>query len=143
MTKKVLEKEETTNQIKILTGRRKAGVARVRLWLEKNGKLLVNDKPIEEYFPGEVSKKVYLVPFEVVDRLGAFAGNIKVSGGGKEGQLYAVRHALSRALDSFDKEKFSPLLRKKKLLTRDPREKERRHYGGAGKARKQKQSPKR
>lgn len=124
-------------------GRRKTSIASVRIWLDKAGKILVNNKPIEEYFPSEVSKKTYLEPFKVVNRLDAFSGNIKVSGGGKESQLEAVRHGISRSLVVFDNEAFRPLLKKYHFLTRDSREKERRHYGGAGKARKQKQSPKR
>lgn len=124
-------------------GRRKTSIASVRLWLEKNGKIVVNEKPIEEYFSSRVAQKKYSDPFKMVDRLGQFSGTIKVEGGGKQSQLGAVIHGIARVLVIFDKETFRPVLKKASLLTRDSREKERRHYGGAGKARKGKQSPKR
>ena len=77
-----------------------------------------------------------------MNRQDQFSGSIKVEGGGKIGQIDAVVLGISRALAKFD-ESFRPILRKYKLLTRDPRVKESRHYGLAGKARKKKQSPKR
>lgn len=123
------------------TGRRKTSVARAWLKLEK-GPILVNEKPIEKYFPSVTAKKAYEEPFRVTNRLGQFSGTIKVGGGGVSGQLGAVSHALSRSLVAFD-ETFKQTLSKKKLLTRDARMKERRKYGHAGKARKLKQSPKR
>ena len=124
-----------------VVGRRKGAVARVRLELKK-GELLVNEKPMEEYFPGPVAKKVFEEPLRVVNRLGQLSGSVKVEGGGKVGQLGAVTHGIARALIELD-ETFRPILSKRKLLTRDSRVKERRKYGHAGKARKMKQSPKR
>jgi len=123
------------------TGGRKESLARVRLFLKK-GDLLINEKPVDEYFPGPTAKKVYEEPFRVVNRMDQFSGTIKVHGGGKQGQLGAVSHGISRALLAFD-ETFRPVLSRRKLLTRDSRVKERRKYGHAGKARKMKQSPKR
>ena len=123
------------------TGGRKRAGARVSLFLKK-GDLIVNDIKIEDYFPGLVAKKVYEEPLRVVNRLDQMSGTIKVAGGGKQGQLYAVAHGISRALLEYD-ETFRPVLSRKKLLTRDRRVKERRKYGHAGKARKMKQSPKR
>ena len=123
------------------TGRRKTAVARIWLKQEK-GPSLVNERPIEEYFPGEAAKKIYEEPLRVVNRIGQFSGTIKLEGGGVSAQLGAVVHGLSRALASYDSS-FREILSKKKLLTRDSRMKERRKYGHAGKARKKKQSPKR
>ena len=123
------------------TGSRKESLARVRLYLKK-GDLLVNEKPVEEFFPGPTAKKAYEEPFRVVNRMDQFSGTIKVHGGGRQGQLGAVSHGISRALVEFD-ETFRPILSRRKLLTRDSRVKERRKYGHAGKARKMKQSPKR
>ena len=123
------------------TGRRKTSVARLRLALGKEG-LTVNEKPIQEYFPGEVAKKVYEKPFVVVNRPDTFGGSIKVAGGGSASQLGAVAHGISNALINYDST-FRSSLAIAGLLTRDPRMKERRKYGFAGKARKRKQSPKR
>ena len=134
--------EKTTSEEKYQkTGSRKESVARVTLYLKK-GDILVNDLPIDKYFPGPLAEKVYEEPLRVVNRLGQVSGTIKVRGGGKQGQLYAVAHGLSRALVEFD-ESFRSILSRRKLLTRDRRVKERRKYGHAGKARKMKQSPKR
>lgn len=122
-------------------GRRKESVARVWLKLEK-GPILVNDKPIDDYFSHLPNKKYVEEPFRVVNRIGQMSGSIKVVGGGFASQATAVVHGISRALVEFDETFRSPLA-KRKLLTRDSRVKERRKYGFAGKARARKQSPKR
>ena len=137
-------------------GRRKESVARVRLHIisgkEKtatvNGKkvnqgdILINDMPATEYFPSDTERKLILRPFELTDSTDRFATTILVSGGGKNGQLTAVMHGLSRALCIADEE-FRSALKSEGLLTRDPRVRERRKVGTGGKARRQKQSPKR
>ncbi len=97
---------------------------------------------MEKYFSSLVDKKYLEEPFRVVNRIGQMSGTIKVVGGGAVSQAAAVVHGISRALVEFD-ETFRPPLAKRKLLTRDPRVKERRKYGFAGKARARKQSPKR
>lgn len=127
-------------------GRRKTATARVRLYLlgkKDKREIIVNDKPIEEYFPGKIAKTIYIEPFRTTNTLNRFKTKIKVSGSGKKAQLEAVIHGLSRALVRFDEEKFRQILRKKGFLTRDARAKERRKPGLAQKARKRKQSPKR
>lgn len=136
-------------------GRRKVASARVRLYVVnetsvsiggvevEKGAVVVNGRPVEQYFPGEVSKKMYLEPFRTTNTLGRFTVSIKVYGGGSSGQLGAVIHGISRALEKVDKEKFRPILKKKGFMTRDPRAKQRRKAGFAGKARARKQSPKR
>ena len=136
-------------------GRRKVSTARVRLYvvtdspvtvggsaLEK-GAFIVNGRPAEKYFPGEVFKKMYLEPFRTTNTLSRFAVSVKTEGGGLAGQLGAVIHGISRALEKVDKEKFRPILKKRGFMKRDPRAKQRRKAGFAGKSRARKQSPKR
>ena len=136
-------------------GRRKESSARVRLYVvtgesvtvggiavEKGG-FIVNGKPVESYFPGEVSKKKYQEPFRTTNTLGRFAVSIKATGGGSFGQLAATIHGIARALEKVDKEKFRPILKKRGFMMRDPRAKQRRKAGFAGKSRARKQSPKR
>ncbi len=123
-------------------GRRKTAVARVRLY-KKSGDMMVNDKPIGQYFPGEVAVKNYLKPFEVTETSGKFSFTAKVEGSGKTAQLGAVVHGISRALASLDATAYRSLLKKAGLLTRDSRMKESRKVGTGGKARRKKQSPKR
>ncbi len=137
-------------------GRRKRSIARVRLHLVskdkiaavgdkklKAGEIYLNDKPIQQTFPSLHEKEYYSIPLKLTNSLDRFAVTVKISGGGKKGQLDAIVHGLSRALELVDKETFRPLLKKEGLLTRDPRKKERRKVGKGGKARKAKQSPKR
>jgi small subunit ribosomal protein S9 len=107
-------------------GRRKRSSATVRLY-KKKGLLLVNGKPIEEYFPGKVAETIYREPFEVTKTEGQFSGTVKIIGGGKSGQLGAVVLGVSRALVAYNEDLRSPL-RQAGLLTRDPREKEPKKY---------------
>jgi small subunit ribosomal protein S9 len=138
-----MEKKSKRKQSFIFAiGRRKTATAKVRL-CSGRGEILVNGKPIGEYFPGEVAKITYLKPFEATDTLGKYYATIKVEGSGKTGQLEAVVHGLARALDKGNKKLYHSALKKYKLLTRDSRAKERRKPGLAGKARARKQSPKR
>ncbi len=136
-------------------GRRRVATARVRLYVVKEstakvgqidiskGDIVVNGRPAEHYFPGEVFKKMIQEPFRTTNTMNRFATSIKVSGGGLSGQMGAVILGISRALEKVDKEKFRPILKKRGFMTRDPRAKERRKAGRAGKARARKQSPKR
>lgn len=123
-------------------GRRRTASARVRLYTKK-GPVLVNDRPIQEYFPLEAYRKVYEEPFQVTDTQDRFSATVKVVGSGTVGQLGAVTHGLARALSIADPKEFRPRLKKLGLLTRDPRMKERRKPGLAQAARARKQSPKR
>ena len=136
-------------------GRRKEATARVRLYTitgdsvdvngtsVKKGEIVVNKKPVEQYFPGEVAKRIYLEPFRTTNTVGRFTVSALVTGGGTYGQMGAFIHAVSRALLEIDKDKFRPILKKRGFLKRDPRMKERRKAGLAQKARAKKQSPKR
>lgn len=131
-------------------GRRKTANARVRLYktssvpgVEGEVQLLVNGKPAEQYFPGELAKQTYRRPFILTETLQKMSASAVVAGSGKNGQLDAVVHGIARALATLDVEKFRPVLKSAKLLSRDPRAKERRKVGTGGKARRSKQSPKR
>ncbi len=137
-----LETQEKVDQTNVWwgTGRRKTSIARVRLTLGE-GPMTVNEKPIEEVFPSVQSKLAYEAPLKAVGRTGEMAATIKVTGGGKNSQLGAVVHGLSRALVDYDNA-LRPSLSRAGLLRRDPRMKESRHFGLMG-ARKAKQSPKR
>lgn len=123
-------------------GRRKTSVARVRLFAGK-GESTVNEMPIAKYFPGDVSSERYLLPLRTVDKITKYYVSARVVGGGKRSQLDAVVLATARALSKVKKDEFRSPLKKLGLLTRDPRERERRKVGTGGKARRQKQSPKR
>lgn len=122
-------------------GRRKTSVARVRLFSGR-GETLVNTFPIATYFAGVAPEVRWTEPFSVTDTVGKYWATIKVAGGGKRSQLDAVRLGVSRALVIINAD-FKTPLRQKGLLTRDPRQRERRKIGTGGKARRKKQSPKR
>lgn len=121
-------------------GRRKTSSARVRIYQGK-GEMVVNDLPIEEYFPGEVARVHYHQPFVVTTTLDKFDLSAKVSGGGRSAQLAAVVLGAARALAKSD-EKHKAALKEHRLLSRDPRMVERKKPGRV-KARKRRQSPKR
>ena len=145
--------EKTTYYFAV--GRRKEASARIRMYIPQveevkladkvyqKGQIIVNQRPIEQYFPGEVCKKIYLEPLRTTNNLSRFVITARIEGGGISGQLGAFIHGVSRALEKIDKEKYRPILKKRGFLTRDSRAKERRKAGFAGKARKKKQSPKR
>lgn len=122
-------------------GRRKSAIARVRLYRGKKENL-VNGQVIGRYFSGIVSAANWQKPFKLTGTFEKYFVTAKVSGGGKEGQLGAVIHGISRALATLGEAERS-VLKKNGLLTRDARTRERRMVGTGGKARKQKQSPKR
>lgn len=138
-----MEKNSNNKDFIFAVGRRREAVARVRLYPKGTGEILVNEKPIASYFSGEVAKRIYEEPLTLTNTLGKCRITIKVVGGGKHGQLEAVVHGIARALNSYNKEKFRPLLKKQGLLTRDARVRQRRMVGTGGKARRKKQSPKR
>jgi len=109
------------------TGRRKTSVARVRL-TPGDGVLIINSRPPSEYFGRRDLETVVTQPLRVTDTLGRFEATIHVEGGGIAGQAGAVCHGIARALVAADPELRIPLKRAG-LLTRDPREKERKKYG--------------
>ncbi len=112
---------------KIFIGRRKTAVARVIL-RSGNGKITVNDKEFEHFFPQLLSREDILLPFRVTDTLGKFDVHAKVNGGGTTGQAQSVRLGISRALLEMNPE-YRVQLKAEGLLTRDPRMVERKKYG--------------
>lgn len=110
------------------TGRRKSSVARVRL-IPGKGNITVNKKSLEDYFGMEILKREVRRPFEVAGVEGKFDVIATVRGGGFTGQAGALRHGISRALSSADREAFRAPLKAAGFLTRDPRMKERKKYG--------------
>jgi len=141
--KKVQAKKTRKDEYIYAVGRRKTATVRVRLYPNKEGNIIVNEKPIDQYFFGECYKKIYLEPLRICNVIGKYLITIKVKGSGKMGQLGAVIHGVSRVLAKLNEEKFKPLLRKRGFLTRDPRKRERRKVGMGGKARRKRQSPRR
>jgi small subunit ribosomal protein S9 len=122
------------------TGRRKTSVARVRMF-PGSGTITINERTLEDYFPRPTSRMRILEPFEVTETTGQFDVLASVEGGGIAAQADAVRLGISRALISAN-ETARPVLRKGGMLTRDPREVERKKYG-RHKARKRPQYSKR
>jgi small subunit ribosomal protein S9 len=109
-------------------GRRKTATARVRIYPGGSGEFVVNDKPLEEYFPRVGDIHDLTKPFAATESEGRFDVTVKVNGGGVTGQVGAVRLGLARALLVYDPE-LRPVLRKRGLLTRDARVKERKKPG--------------
>ncbi|MGO8676605.1 MAG: 30S ribosomal protein S9 [Limisphaerales bacterium] len=112
------------------TGRRKSAVARVRL-VGGSGKILINGRSFENYFPLESLRVVASQPLTATGTAEKYDAMVTVSGGGPNGQAGAVRHGLARALLTIDPG-FRPALKAEGLLTRDPRMRERKKYGQPG-----------
>ncbi len=122
------------------TGRRKSSVARVFI-KQGSGKIIVNDKPVDEYFSRETSRMILRQPLELTNNLEAFDIKVNVVGGGETGQAGAVRHGITRALIDFDAS-LKSALSNAGFVTRDAREVERKKVG-LRKARRRKQFSKR
>ncbi|HAW01121.1 MAG: 30S ribosomal protein S9 [Limisphaerales bacterium] len=112
------------------TGRRKTSVARVRL-SAGTGKVSVNGRSLEEYFPLETQRSDVLLPLSITDTSSKLDVRINVCGGGMSGQAGAARHGISRALLNVDAD-LRPVLKSAGFLTRDQRMKERKKYGQPG-----------
>ena len=123
------------------TGRRKSYVARVRL-LPGTGKVIINKKDLNDYFPAELLRQEVMRPFGIAGAEGKFDVIALVNGGGLTGQAGALRHGISRALCEADSDAYRAPLKAAGFLTRDPRMKERKKYG-LKKARKASQFSKR
>lgn len=122
------------------TGRRKTSTARVFI-TKGAGDIVVNGKPVDEYFGREVARMIVRQPLQATDNAEAFDVKVTVKGGGSFGQAGAIRHGLTRALMSYD-EALHPTLREAGYVTRDSREVERKKVG-LRKARKKPQFSKR
>lgn len=134
-------KKTATNLYFYAVGRRKSAVATVKLFKGKE-ESTVNKVNFDKYFPGESEKVTVQKPFLVTNNSEKFYFQSKVVGGGKQGQIEALVLAIARALKKMD-ESLTSVLRTNDLLTVDSRVRERRMVGTGGKARRQKQSPKR
>jgi small subunit ribosomal protein S9 len=117
---------EATNRM-YATGRRKHASARVYL-TPGNGKITINKRTIEDFFPREVLRMVISQPFELTNTVNRFDLLVNVNGGGLTGQAEAIKHGISRALAAQGPE-FRSILKKAGFLTRDSRAKERKKYG--------------
>jgi len=112
------------------TGKRKNAIARV--WLKAGtGNMVINDRPLDEYFGRQTSRMVVMQPFELTQTVGRFDLFARVHGGGLSGQAGAVKHGISRALLEVDSA-HRPILKSAGFLTRDSRIKERKKYGKRG-----------
>lgn len=109
------------------TGKRKDSVARVYL-VPGNGQIVINDKPIAEYFRRPVLQMIIAQPFGVTKRETAYDVHAMVMGGGLSGQAGAVKHGISKALEKAEPE-LRAALKAAGFLTRDSRVVERKHYG--------------
>jgi len=130
----------TATQSNYGTGRRKSAVARVYI-KSGSGAIVVNGKPVDEFFSRETGRMLVRQPLELTELLTNFDISANVTGGGESGQAGAVRHGIARALVEYDSS-LKPALRKAGLITRDAREVERKKVG-LRKARKRPQYSKR
>lgn len=109
------------------TGRRKTSSARVFL-TSGAGEIVVNGKPLEQFFSRKTAQMIVKQPLELADMAGSVDLNVTVTGGGVSGQAGAVRHGITRALIAYD-ETLRKSLRKAGFVTRDAREVERKKVG--------------
>lgn len=114
-------------QPQVKVGRRKTAIARVKL-SEGSGKVTVNGREFEKYFPVQLHRQMVLHPFEVTNTMGRYDVKVRVEGGGTAGQAGAIRLGIARSLVNIDEEHRSNL-RNAGFLTRDPRMVERKKYG--------------
>jgi len=121
------EKSKAKNDFIMATGRRKTSVARVKI-LKGKGNIVVNDKPLEEYFPAGNYSMIIHQPLVVTEFKNDYDIYVNVYGGGLSSQAGAIRHGIARALLKLDDKNHKPL-KINSLLTRDPRMVERKKYG--------------
>lgn len=112
------------------TGRRKTSTARVYL-RPGSGNIVVNKREFESYFPNQALQMIIRQPLNLTETTGKFDVLVNVDGGGQAGQAGAVRHGITRALMEYNLD-LRPALKKAGLVTRDPRQKERKKYGQKG-----------
>jgi len=116
-----------SNQANYGTGRRKGAVARVYI-KSGSGNIVVNKKPLDQFFSRETGRMLVRQPLEITQSLNSFDIQVNVSGGGESGQAGAVRHGIAMALVDYDSS-LKPALRQAGLITRDAREVERKKVG--------------
>jgi small subunit ribosomal protein S9 len=123
-------RKDKLNNDALGTGRRKSSVARVRI-RAGNGKITINERSLEDYFPNQQDQRALLQPLEESGKRNVVDLSIRVHGGGSTGQSGACRMGIARALVSFDTDVFHAM-RDHGYLTRDSRMKERKKYGLRG-----------
>jgi small subunit ribosomal protein S9 len=123
-----LVQADTQQQYFYGTGKRKTAIAKVRLYPDDNGPVLVNGKPMEEYFNWEPWQVAINEPFQATNTSRRFRVVARVLGGGVRAQAEAIRHGIARALVVYDESLRRPL-RSHGLMTRDSRIKESKKYG--------------
>ena len=120
--------QETQSPYFYGTGKRKTAIARVRLYADDPGPVIVNGKPMEEYFNWSPWQTPIHEPFAITETRNKFRVVAKVTGGGVNAQAEAIRHGIARALVVVDEALKTPL-RRQGLITRDSRIKESKKYG--------------
>lgn len=133
ITKKTRPKIKDGSKAKVAryfeaVGRRKTAVARVRLHKQNSKEFLINDKPLEKYFPVSELQQIVKDSLAKMGELDKFKVSVRVRGGGLHAQAEAVRHGISRALVKFNST-YREILKKTGLLTRDSRMRERKKPG--------------
>lgn len=113
------------------TGKRKRAIARVYL-RPGNGRIIVNRKPLDEYFGGDAEKVYVRQPLVLTETIDNYDVLVNVKGGGPSGQAIAIRHGLARALILVPQEEYRGMLKRAGHLTRDARQVERKKYGQPG-----------
>jgi len=112
------------------TGKRKTAISRT--WVKPgNGKITINNLPVEKYFPFEITRNDMTEPFKITNTMGSYDVKATVVGGGIVGQAGAVRHGITRALVLINPD-FRLALKRAGFIKRDPRVKERKKYGQKG-----------
>jgi len=114
----------------VAIGRRKTAVARIRM-NAGSGKIVINGRPLDEYFKTQALQNTVLAPFEIVKQVNQFDLKVNADGGGLQGQAGALRLAVSRALIEVNPE-LRAVLKAEGFLRRDPRMKERKKPGQPG-----------
>ena len=110
------------------TGKRKTSIAKVRLYLDDGGPIIINGKPMDEYFNWQPWQRIINEAFLVTETSNRFRVVARVTGGGVHSQAEAIRHGITRALIVYE-ETLKPVLRRQGLVTRDARIKESKKYG--------------
>lgn len=109
-------------------GKRKNAIVRIRLFVEGEGKIQINRRPLQEYFKSQTLQEMAVMALSLTNNMHSFDVDVVAHGGGASAQAQGMRHAIARALVILDKELKKPL-KKAQLLTRDARIKERKKYG--------------
>lgn len=120
--------ELPTGEYFYANGKRKTAIARVRLYKSGSGKIVVNDRSFESYFPVLSDQDRVYAPLRITNSLAAFDISAYVQGGGIQAQAEAIRHGISKALVTF-KPEFRSMLKQEMFLRRDSRIKERKKFG--------------